>query len=595
MKKIIALVLALILSFSVLSVSSFAAETNGISSFSVKVVTDAEDDADLSVKWFASGSKYYLFVPASIDLEKAVIDFTASADVYCGETKLAAGDSASFMNDKQQVNLTCGGASYDVVVFEESKVASVFIETESGNLDAVHADKEYKEKGNITIINADGEPEYAGILDYIKGRGNSTWGMPKKPYNIKLEDKADLFGMGKSKKWSLIANYADTSLLRNSLAYLAAEKAGVPYTPKFTPVDVYVNSEYLGAYILTTRVEVDKTRVNIQNLEDANEEANDGIDIEALPRGGVYGSVSGYLENTQKWIEIPNNPEDITGGYILETELPSRYADEVCGFVTANSQSVIFKSPEFASKEQVEYASSWYQNFENAVFGNKGLDEIAKYCNIDSLVDLYLLNEWYANHDAALTSTYFYKPVGDTLYAGPVWDFDRAFGNCDRIRFGIDYNQPEQWTVCHSRLYAITIMGAGDTTDIPTFYNNLTKNQQFVDLCKEKWNSVIKSASEEATEYITTEYAESIEGSAVANAIIWNTYGTTDIETIKAKFAADVNKVADFANKKADYISANIGVIEVREVETDFEDKFNIFFSDVLEKLVRFFRLENII
>lgn len=595
MKKIIALVLALILSFSVLSVSSFAADTSVISSFSVKIVTDAEDDADLVADWFASGSKYYLFVPASIDLENAVVDFTASADVYCGETKLASGDSAAFMKDKQQITLTCGGADFDVAVLEESKVASVFIETASGNLDAVHADKEYKEEGNITIINADGESEYAGVLEYIKGRGNSTWGMPKKPYNIKLDEKADLFGMGKNKKWSLIANYADPSLLRNCLAYLAAENAGVPYTPKFTPVDVYINGEYMGAYILTTRVEVDKTRVNIQNLEDANEDANPDIDIEALPRGGVYGSVSGYLENTKKWVEIPNNPEDITGGYILETELPGRYDDEVCGFVTANSQAVIFKSPEFASKEQVEYASNWYQNFENAVCGNKGLDEIAKYCNIDSLVDIYLLNEWYANHDAALTSTYFYKPVGDTLYAGPVWDFDRAFGNCDRIRFDIDYNQPEHWTVCHSRLYGITFLGAGDTTNIPTFYNHLTKNQQFVDMCKEKWNSVISSASKEATEYITTEYAENIEGSAVANAIRWNTYGTTDVETIKAKFNADVKKVADFANKKADYITANIGVIAEREVETDFEDKFNIFFSDVLEKLVRFFRLENVI
>ena len=145
MKKIIALVLALILRFSVLSVSSFAAETSVISSFSVKIVTDAEDDADLVTDWFVSGSEYYLFVPASIDLENAVVDFTASADVYCGETKLASGDSAAFMKGKQQITLTCGGADFDVVVLEESKVASVFIETVSGNLDAVHADKEHKE------------------------------------------------------------------------------------------------------------------------------------------------------------------------------------------------------------------------------------------------------------------------------------------------------------------------------------------------------------------------------------------------------------------------------------------------------------------
>ena len=113
--------------------------------------------------------------------------------------------------------------------------------------------------------------------------------------------------------------------------------------------------------------------------------------------------------------------------------------------------------------------------------------------------------------------------------------------------------------------------------------------------CEKVWNNGMKAALNDTTNWVNTVYVPLVEGSAVANAIRWNTYGTTDVETIKAKFNADVKKVADFANKKADYITANIGVIEEREVETDFEDKFNIFFSDVLEKLVRFFRLENVI
>ena len=138
-------------------------------------------------------------------------------------------------------------------------MASVFITTESGNLDAVHADKEHKEAGYIQVISEDGiSYQYDGDLEYIKGRGNSTWKMEKKPYNLKLDKKADLFGMGKSKKWSLIANHSDSSLMRNAIIYTVAGQV-LDYTPKYTPVDLYINSEYMGSYILTTRVEVEAT------------------------------------------------------------------------------------------------------------------------------------------------------------------------------------------------------------------------------------------------------------------------------------------------------------------------------------------------
>ena len=596
MKKIISVLTALVIAFSFCSLTGFAAD-EAISVFSVGTVEEKEHGAQLYVDWHKTEKGAYLFVPQSINFEEAKIYFTANGDVYADGAKLTSGASAAFLADKSEVTLTCGSETYNVKIIAISDVSSVFIETESGSLDSVHADKEHKEKGEITIIGADGNVEYDSELDYIKGRGNTTWSFDKKPYNIKLEDKANLFGMGKSKKWSLLANYADTSLLRNSLAFTAAGNAGMAYTPKFEPVDVYINGEYMGSYILTTRVEVDKTRVNIDNLEDLNEEANPGVDIESLPRGGVYGSYSGYLEGTRKWVEIPNNPEDITGGYIIEMELPGRYDEEISGFVTKNSQSVILKSPEYASEDEVIYIASYYQLFEKAVFAKESLDAIGKYCNVDSLVDSYVFNEWVANHDAGLTSTYLYKPAGDTLYAGPVWDFDRAFGNCDVIRYGLDYNKPGQWTVCHSHLRTITLWGGSDADKIPTFYNLLAKNKDFVKLCKDKWDSLFRNAFTSAVENITGDYAKKIETSVIADAIRWNTFGTNDITSIKNAFAAEVKEVADFAQVKTSFMNANLGTVAVRENEekTSFGDKISIIFGNFVEKVIVLFGLENII
>ncbi len=597
MKRVISVLMAIIISCSFGCLAGFAAD-DAISEFSVGIIEEKEHGAQLCIEWYAADDAMYLFVPQSINFDEAKVNFSASGDVYADGVKIEDGSSAAFLADKTEVTLTSGSASYKIKIIAISDVSTVFIETESGSLDSVHADKEHKEKGEITIIGADGSVECDGELDYIKGRGNSTWGLDKKPYNIKLEDKVNLFGMGKSKKWSLLANYSDASLIRNSLAFTAAENAGIAYTPKYEPVDVYINGEYMGAYLLTTRVEVDKTRVNIDNLEDLNEDANPDVDIEALPRGGVYGSLSGYLEGTRKWVEIPNDPKDITGGYIIELELPGRYDDEVSGFVTENSQAVILKSPEYASENEVIYIASYYQLFENAVHGNQSIDAIGEYCNINSLVDSYVFNEWVANHDAGLTSTYLYKPVDDTLYAGPVWDFDKALGNCDVVRFGLNYNKPSQWTVYRSTLRNNTIFGAGELTHIPTFYNLLAKNQDFINLCKEKWDLVLKNAFSSAAEYITTDYVAAIEDSAVANAIRWNVYGTTDVAEIKAAYANDVKKVADFVDEKTAFISANIGTVATYDAEEKsfFEslvDKMTILAGNIVEKAVVILGLEN--
>ena len=593
MKKITALFLALIMAFSVFSMLGYA-DGYPVTAY-IADYDQVEDDCDRVIDWYEINGKYYFFIPASIDYETAKLYIPCS--YYVDGVKYKEPETlATVFGDKTEVKIEADGWAYDVVIIKESKVASVFITTESGNLDYIHAEKGNEETGFIEIVDENGVAVYDGKLDTIKGRGNSTWQMEKKPYNIKLAKKTNLFGMGKSKKWSLIANHSDDSLMRNVLAYKAAQNAGMPYSPQFTPVDVYINHEYMGSYLLTTRVGIDGSSVDIDDLEEATEEVNEK-DLDTYPRGGVYGKYSGLLENTMKWVEIPNNPADITGGYIIEMELANRYVDEVSGFVTSRSQPFTMKSPEYATKAQMEYISSYYQQFEDAVFDGKSIEEIGKFCNAKSLAQMYLINEWCSNMDASLTSTYFYKPVGDTLYAGPVWDFDIAFGNSDSNRYGNEYNNASKWVICYNRQYRNTIFGSWDIDEQPTVYNEITKNKGFQQLAKQVWDTEMKSAVESTVTWLKTEYYPAVEGSAIANAIRWNIFGTKNVGEIKTKFAAAVSEITTFATTKAGVITAGIGTVQTDAPETNFVlkifKKVLVGVNDIFEKAVVLFGLEN--
>ena len=569
MKKILAILIALVVVFSATSMIGYATTEDTIDSFSVSAIPVASETTP-TVEWFlADDGNYYLFIPTSISTVLCKVNFVADGDVTIDGTPVLNGGVIS-LNNKSSIKVACGAKTYDVKIIAETELASVFITTQSGSLDAIHADKEYKEAGYIQIIGDDGlSYEYNGDLEYIKGRGNSTWKMDKKPYNIKLDKKADLFGMGKSKKWSFIANHSDTSLMRNAIIYSVAGEV-LDYTPKYTPVDLYINNDYMGSYILTTRVEVDDNRVEIDNLDDANEDANPGVDFDTLTMAGTRGQYSGLMEGTQKWVEIPNDPDDISGGYLMEMEISDRYDSEISGFVSNGGQPIIFKNPEYATKNEVMYISGVYQNFEDAVMSDDGYNDNGDYytdlCAVETFQKFYAINEWASNMDCGLTSTYMYKPQGDDkLYAGPVWDFDIALGNNDNDRYGCNYMNPEEFTVCFGRQYKNTILGQADVKHVPTLFNALCQKTDFVEGVKTVWDAEILEAVNTMNESGIDTYADKIEGSAVANAIRWNLYGTSDIDEIKEAFNEDVAFVKDFSTRRAAFLGENLGEVQTQD------------------------------
>ena len=117
----------------------------------------------------------------------------------------------------------------------------------------------------------DGVSDYVGesnlSLEFIRGRGNSTWRAPKKPYKIKLDDRANLFGMGANRHWVLIANYYDTSLTVDRMIGWLGDQMGFDFTPRGVPVDLFMNGQYYGSYLLMEEVRVGENRVDIDEVE----------------------------------------------------------------------------------------------------------------------------------------------------------------------------------------------------------------------------------------------------------------------------------------------------------------------------------------
>lgn len=569
MKTVIALLLSMIIIVS--SAASFgltfAVDSNVAPHFAVSVAGSGEDpDSVGTVNWWKSDvdGKYYMFMPSGSDLSELKVWISSSAPVICGEKELKNGETTDAFSGGGEFALSCGGKNYSVVFLASSELPSVFINVPDGGLDRIHADKEHKEKGcSMLAVNEKGKTDYDGKLDSMKGRGNSTWGMVKKPYNIKLESKSKLFGMEKAKAWCLIANYEDKSLVRNQVTYGLGEAIGMKETPDCKNTDLYINGEYKGVYLITEKVEIKKNRVDIYDLEEATEEANEGKELSEFAQKGFGGKFSGFIENRQRWFEIPNDPSDITGGYLLELEVADRYPNEASGFVTKHGQAVVAKSPEYASMAQIKYISSYWQEMENALYSEDGKNKSGKhfseYIDTESFAKQYIIQEWSSNWDAGLTSNYFYKDIGGKLVAGPIWDFDNALMNTAG-RDGTDLTDPTNLHAAKRSLWYNSLMGSKSFKATPNIYALGMRHREFVAEVEKQMKEKVVPAVSELLDSKYDKYIEKVENSAVMNAIRWNYYNTTNEVEILNNYTAEISAIKNFVSERTSFLSSALTV-----------------------------------
>ncbi|NLA35489.1 MAG: hypothetical protein GX868_07350, partial [Actinobacteria bacterium] len=236
---------------------------------------------------------------------------------------------------------------------------------------------------------------YSGTTE-IRGRGNSTWNLDKKPYRLRLATKAPLMGMPSDRHWVLLANAYDNSQIRNVAAFALAGETGLGWVPRLRHVEVILNGRYEGVYLLGEHVRVSPNRVDIDEMGPAD--------------------ISG---------------EALTGGYNLELDTRLEQNHEP-GFRTATyNVPIVVKDPDPAAPEQMNYAKALLDAFEAALASEQFTDPVLGYrahIDVASWIDYYLIAEVTRQQDAFQSSTFLNKDRGEQLRFGQVWDFDLSAG-----------------------------------------------------------------------------------------------------------------------------------------------------------------------
>jgi hypothetical protein len=302
-------------------------------------------------------------------------------------------------------------------------------------------------------ISSDNEDENLVANLRIRGRGNSTWVFPKKPYQIKFDNKETVLGMPKDKKWILLANYSDKTMLRNELAFDLSRFSALDWTPESRFVELFINNEFLGVYQVTQKVEESSNRVNI------------GDD-----------------------------------GYLLEVDQLQRLdPDDV--FFETNNYLFNIKDPNLDfGDNQYNIIKNYIELTENTLLGNNfthPAEGYSKYIDVDSFVDWYLINEITKNNDAIFySSVYMNYTPGGKLKMGPVWDYDISLGN-------INYNNNETtdgfWikkVIWYSRLFEDPNFISKVKTRFNYFYDNSDLFQESINS-----NSLYLNQSQERNFY----------------------------------------------------------------------------------------------
>ena len=286
----------------------------------------------------------------------------------------------------------------------------------------LNSDKSLSAKATGAIVTPDGSIINTPIKK-IKGRGNTSWGKPKKGYNITYDKKVSIAGMPSGKKYSILANYQDDSLSRNRFLYDLSDAVGMPYASDSRYVDFYVNGFYWGSYQMAQKVEVGSSSL-VSDFEETDYLNEDGTIKEDFP-------------------------------FVCEVDASAGSDDY---YVTsASGNKITIKAPEIdpgepGYDEVKAYVLKKFNAFYNTTTARGSLNTTA---DIESLTKLFLINELGKNWDSGVSSTFFtYKQDENgeyKFYGSPVWDYDNSLGNANGIEkeiqsYGIDdYTKYTGW------------------------------------------------------------------------------------------------------------------------------------------------------
>ena len=526
----------------------------------------------------------YIFLPVTADREQLIISYSADDIVKLNGEPVQSGEITSLLSDADTFQITVGDADCGTLKIMQSNLGCIYLSTSHGGLDALDHDRSITETGKALMLNAAGGTEYSGNIEKLTAHGNSSWDYSqKKPYNLKLPQKENLYGMGKAKKWALLANYLDHSMLRNKLTEEMCKAAGIECVMDSVFVDLYADGSYRGTYQLYERVQIQKNRISIRDLEEVTEKLNNR-DLESYPQK-VVGAANAYeyMEKSYKYYDSPNNPDDITGGYLLQFQQWNRYGIKCkSGFVTARGQAIGIDGPEYASKAQVEYIRSFVQDMEDAIYSETGNNAKGKhyseYLDEDSLILSYLVQEISENIDATYSSFYLWKDsdlTGDgKLHFSPAWDFDLAYNNFPTLRINSDGNigysyKPDNLFAAYFPIHGYedggqtSSSGSGRPAAGISWIGQLYKQHGFEKRVAkayfERFEPFLKSLTDVESSALM-KMAENLRPSAEMSNARWHTYGGKKYSvfgsaTSGISFIDSVSNVGDYIHQRADWLN----------------------------------------
>ncbi|MGM9753118.1 MAG: CotH kinase family protein [Candidatus Cryptobacteroides sp.] len=282
----------------------------------------------------------------------------------------------------------------------------------------------------------------------IRGRGNTTWYYSKKPYRIKLDSKASIFGMNEEKDWDLLAEYTDGSLIRNIVSMQVSRIVGMPWTPECRTAEVYLNGKYLGVYTLFEHKEVGKKKINIS----------------------------------------PAEPSEVDGGYLFEID--DKFDEDVRFQTDVFYKVVKFKDPDAPTDAQYNFLKELVTNIESTI-QKENFSQDSGYpslIDVDSFINYYICEELIKNCDGNIRlSCLMARDKGEKVRIAMIWDCDLSLGHGDFAQYGLQNGSYKDWFI---KDFGGRPFGWEDPCGQKAYYQYLFNDPAFVQKVKDRWSEV---------------------------------------------------------------------------------------------------------
>lgn len=433
--------------------------------------------------WDNTDEIYYLFVPSFCDVQQMSFSVVYpdrwmhlqvnGEEVLSGEAFDATG--AEYFITSCPVLFSEEHATYPMTFLYGSNLASVFIEDDGIDMlkEKVLEDFSLKET-RITVFDQNGTLDYQNNLEKIKLHGNLTKQLDKKPYNLYLKKSDSLLGMAAGRKWVLLANATDGTLLRNKamLDFANACALEEQYEPSGEFVELYMNGEYQGVYLLAEAIEASPERFDIS------------------------------LDDT----------------WFLEKTLVER-TEENANFVGTNHHDYyeVKNSPKLSEVEQ-EQILQVLEELESALYSENGMSQngyqLEELIDLESFAFNFLMREISADHDTGLSSDYMYfkKDEHSKIYAGPVWDFDGIWGNANK----------QQYRIPNALLTSVTYALPAHNLNQNRLYGALYRHEAFQKEVKRLYQEKISLKLHDLYEDQLEQYRLLLKEHATRDSLRWN-------------------------------------------------------------------------